>query len=133
MRPIRILSVDGGGVRGRAVLEILSTQLKAAGFPEDVRPCEVFDLIGGTSTGGLVSLLLGRLGMTIPEAIEIYEEVSKAVFDSPALVQSGRFLMRGERFSSKTFKKVMEEVALARTGNKDESLVDSPSYTGAKT
>ena len=29
----------------------------------DVRPCEYFDLIGGTSTGGLIAIMLGTLGM----------------------------------------------------------------------
>jgi patatin-like phospholipase/acyl hydrolase len=53
-----LLSLDGGGVRGLSTLYILKglmTRLnnnrQDAGLPR-VKPCEVFDLIGGTSTGG---------------------------------------------------------------------------------
>jgi patatin-like phospholipase/acyl hydrolase len=53
-----LLSLDGGGVRGLSSLYILKglmTRLNderhAAGLPQ-VKPCEIFDLIGGTSTGG---------------------------------------------------------------------------------
>lgn len=53
-----LLSFDGGGVRGLSSLYVLRriiTQLNAEreqkGEPI-VRPCDVFDLIGGTSTGG---------------------------------------------------------------------------------
>jgi patatin-like phospholipase/acyl hydrolase len=30
-------------------------------------PCEYFDLIGGTSTGGLIALMLGRLTMEMQD------------------------------------------------------------------
>jgi patatin-like phospholipase/acyl hydrolase len=33
---------------------------------EALRPCEHFDLIGGTSTGGLIAIMLGTLGMVSP-------------------------------------------------------------------
>jgi hypothetical protein len=53
-----LLSLDGGGVRGLSTLYILKGLMerlnhlrKKAGHPQ-VKPCEVFDLIGGTSTGG---------------------------------------------------------------------------------
>lgn len=53
-----LLSLDGGGVRGLSALLILKSlmtrlngQRRGAGLPS-VKPCEVFDLIGGTSTGG---------------------------------------------------------------------------------
>jgi patatin-like phospholipase/acyl hydrolase len=53
-----LLSLDGGGVRGLSTLYILKSimdrlnhERKAASLPA-VKPCEVFDLIGGTSTGG---------------------------------------------------------------------------------
>lgn len=55
---ICLLSLDGGGVRGLSSLYILKglmTRLnhhrKSDGLAP-VKPCEVFDLIGGTSTGG---------------------------------------------------------------------------------
>ena len=53
-----LLSLDGGGVRGLSTLYILREIMVAlnharaeAGEPP-VKPCDVFDLIGGTSTGG---------------------------------------------------------------------------------
>lgn len=53
-----LLSLDGGGVRGLSTLYILKglmTQLNhergSTRLPA-VKPCEIFDLIGGTSTGG---------------------------------------------------------------------------------
>jgi patatin-like phospholipase/acyl hydrolase len=54
-----LLSLDGGGVRGLSTLYILKIIMdrlnderkKTASLPP-VKPCEVFDLIGGTSTGG---------------------------------------------------------------------------------
>lgn len=55
-----LLSLDGGGVRGVSTLYILKglmTRLNHERQQKDlpaVKPCEVFDLIGGTSTGGHV-------------------------------------------------------------------------------
>lgn len=53
-----LLSLDGGGVRGLSTLYILRglmTRLNNERKNQSllpVKPCEVFDLIGGTSTGG---------------------------------------------------------------------------------
>lgn len=44
-------------------------------------PCQVFDLICGTSVGGLISILLGRLGLDCESAIDIYETIVKKIFD----------------------------------------------------
>lgn len=53
-----LLSLDGGGVRGLSSLLILRdimTQLNAEREDkESLKPCDIFDLIGGTSTGGCV-------------------------------------------------------------------------------
>jgi len=61
----RILSLDGGGIRGLSSLLILRTimeRIKLANqLSQTPKPCEYFDLIGGTSTGGLIAIMLGRL------------------------------------------------------------------------
>lgn len=55
-RQIRLLSIDGGGIRGLA--SILSLKRIMNKINEDraegLKPYEVFDLMGGTGTGGLV-------------------------------------------------------------------------------
>ena len=55
---ICLLSLDGGGVRGLSSLHILKRIMdelnrfrKEKGLPSRL-PCQVFDIIGGTSTGG---------------------------------------------------------------------------------
>lgn len=44
------------------------------------RPCDYFDLITGTSTGGLIAILLGRLRMTTKEALDVYDQVAGDIF-----------------------------------------------------
>ena len=63
----RILSLDGGGVRGLSTLLILRDIMEEIGRKMGTnipaKPCDYFDLIGGTSTGGLIAIMLGLLGM----------------------------------------------------------------------
>ncbi|KAH8742904.1 acyl transferase/acyl hydrolase/lysophospholipase [Diaporthe sp. PMI_573] len=83
-RPPRILSLDGGGIRGKSSLLILENIMErireSQGLNQVPRPCEYFDLIGGTSTGGIIAIMLGRLRMTVNECIQAYDKVSEAAF-----------------------------------------------------
>lgn len=65
-----LLEIDGGGVRGLSSLYIETAYAIDSKNPQ--RPCEYFDMICGTTTGGLVALMLGRLTMGIDEAIAVY-------------------------------------------------------------
>ncbi|XP_062075323.1 patatin-like protein 3 [Humulus lupulus] len=59
-RLITILSVDGGGIRGiipAVILEYLESQLQALDGPE-ARLADYFDVMSGTSTGGLITAML---------------------------------------------------------------------------
>ena len=51
-RPIRILAIDGGGIRGLVPARILAALEKRAGR----RTGDLFDCIAGTSTGGIIAI-----------------------------------------------------------------------------
>ncbi|KAI1125085.1 acyl transferase/acyl hydrolase/lysophospholipase [Nemania abortiva] len=81
---LRVLSLDGGGIRGKSSLLILENIMESIRKTKNLesvpRPCEYFDLIGGTSTGGIIAIMLGRLGMTVDECIRAYDTVAQAAF-----------------------------------------------------
>ncbi|KAI5777135.1 acyl transferase/acyl hydrolase/lysophospholipase [Geopyxis carbonaria] len=89
--PLRLLSLDGGGVRGYSTLLLIqelmlslfvSLEGRAPTPSELPRPCDHFDLIGGTGTGGLIAMLLGRLRLDVETCKAEYVRVSRAVFES---------------------------------------------------
>ncbi|OQE92658.1 hypothetical protein PENNAL_c0007G04566 [Penicillium nalgiovense] len=81
-----LLSLDGGGVRGLSSLYILKSIMDRLNYAREqdklprVKPCEVFDLIAGTSTGGLIAIMLGRLEMDVDRCIDVYSDLAAAVF-----------------------------------------------------
>lgn len=56
-RDLRLLSLDGGGVRGLSSLLMLQQLMRKMNRDNPPKPCEVFDMIGGTSTGGYVIII----------------------------------------------------------------------------
>lgn len=87
-RRFRILSLDGGGIQGAFTASVL------AGIEEhaDVRIADYFDLIAGTSTGGIIALGLG-LGFSAREVSEFYQEHGSDIFPE-AHWRLTRFLRR---------------------------------------
>jgi len=71
----RILSLDGGGIKGVFPASFLATVEDAIGD----RVAHYFDLIAGTSTGGIIALGLG-LGFPAAEIVALYEGLGPAVF-----------------------------------------------------
>ncbi|KAG8813503.1 hypothetical protein FRC17_001547 [Serendipita sp. 399] len=83
-RPLRLLSLDGGGIRGFSELKILQVIMHRIqwdlNLDQPPLPCDYFDLIGGTSTGGIIAILLGRLRLSVEKCLEMYASLSKEVF-----------------------------------------------------
>ncbi|KAI1298371.1 acyl transferase/acyl hydrolase/lysophospholipase [Xylaria venustula] len=85
-RPLRVLSLDGGGIRGKSSLlileNIMETIQKTKNLESVPRPCEYFDIIGVTRTEGIIAMMIGRLGMTIDECIRQVLAVTKDNVDA---------------------------------------------------
>lgn len=63
----------------RAHVETHGTPPKRNEIP---KPCEYFDLIAGTGTGGLIALMLGRLRLDLETCMDVYVRMTKRVFET---------------------------------------------------
>lgn len=86
-RPFTVLALDGGGIRG-----IFSAAL-LAGLEEDTghHVIDHFDLVVGTSTGGIIALALGA-GLTPREILEFYVAERGLIFGGPRALIGVRHL-----------------------------------------
>ena len=89
--PLRILSLDGGGVRGYSMMIMLQELMhrtyvemhgEAPKRHEIPKPCDHFDLIIGTGTGGLIAIMLGRLRMDVETCKDVYVRMTRRVFET---------------------------------------------------
>lgn len=81
-RPLRVLAIDGGGIRGILPAMVLADLERRTNRPI----IDLFDLIVGTSTGGLVALALscpdgeGKPRHTARDIVRLYDVEGKRVF-----------------------------------------------------
>jgi patatin-like phospholipase/acyl hydrolase len=81
----KVLSIDGGGIRGIIPAMVLAEIESRTGR----RIAEMFDLVAGTSTGGILALGLTKPGQgdkpeySAKELIELYETKGKKIFSIP--------------------------------------------------
>lgn len=79
-KPFKILSIDGGGIRGvfpAKILADIEDDLKANGDAPEI--FKHFDLICGTSTGGIIAIALG-LGIPAKQILNLYLDNAPAIF-----------------------------------------------------
>jgi patatin-like phospholipase/acyl hydrolase len=76
-RPFQVLALDGGGYRGLFAAQVLAEWERQLGRP--IASC--FDLIVGTSTGGIIALGLAS-GMPASALVDFYVEDGKRIFPS---------------------------------------------------
>ena len=76
-RSFRILTIDGGGIRGVFPAAYLAELEKR--FLGGRSIADYFDLIAGTSTGGIIALALAH-GLTAQQALQIYVDRGERIF-----------------------------------------------------
>jgi uncharacterized protein len=118
--PKRILSLDGGGIRGAMTLGFLqqAEELLAARHEEqgimsknDFRLHHYFDLIGGTSTGSIIAALLAIGGYKVSEIKDMYRELGKKIFsDKNGLNIFGKRLYINRKYDAAPLKEELERI-----------------------
>ncbi|KAI5081182.1 hypothetical protein GOP47_0004365 [Adiantum capillus-veneris] len=131
-RGLCILSMDGGGMRGLATVQMLRRLEAGTGK----RIHELFDLICGTSTGGMLAVALGIKRMTLDECEEIYTKLGKLVFAEPtpkdseaatwrekldqlykSSSQSFRVVVHGSKHNADEFERLLKELCADDEGD----------------
>ncbi len=78
--PFRILSLDGGGIRGIVAAKILAAIEKQIQQPLN----QYFNLIAGTSTGSILAASIA-IGRSSEEIVELYKQESSIIFPYSSL------------------------------------------------
>lgn len=120
-RPFRVLCLDGGGMRGVYQTSYLNTfagRLDGASVAPDLG--RAFDLVVGTSTGGLVACAMFA-GIPLERVHELYRQHGRSIFpyqrlrSTPYVEKLVRGLGWGLRSGSRALQTVLEEVFGDRT------------------
>jgi hypothetical protein len=137
--PLRLLSLDGGGVRGLSSLLIVQDLMQKVAQEEKrlhIRPgdnadlplpCDYFDLIGGTSTGGIIAILLGRLRLDVRDCINIYRKLSGQIFKKDHSIRIGgaKIPTGPNRFSAAVLESAVKDALKQYGFDENEKLWDS--------
>ena len=104
-----ILSLDGGGMRGvipvRVLIE-LDKCLKEVGYEGGLVEC--FDLVAGTSTGGLIALALACGDQSLEELLKTYRVAGSVVFPQTGIVGGALRSIAAERYPVDGLEKLLK-------------------------
>lgn len=107
MKKHRILSIDGGGIKGVFPISFLA-HIESALSLHSV--ANYFDLIAGTSVGGIIALGLG-LGVTGRSMAEFFATRGRDIFPTHAIPTSTlRLICGGEKYKPNHLRKALQEV-----------------------
>lgn len=98
----RILSLDGGGIRGIISIEILAEierQVRDTCGQPDMVLADYFDFVAGTSTGAIIATLIS-FGWPVEKIREFYVQKGKEMFDHSHWWEILRHRYKGDRLKS---------------------------------
>ncbi|KAK9413097.1 hypothetical protein SUNI508_12082 [Seiridium unicorne] len=136
--PLRILSLDGGGVRGYSMIIILQelmhrtyveTEGKAPRRDQIPKPCDHFDLIVGSGTGGLIAIMLGRLRLDLETCKELYVRMTRMVFQTDKTIVGIPY--RSTLFKASMLEQAIKEAVREHTASEAEGNDGTGTSTGS--
>jgi len=119
-RGLRVLSLDGGGTRGIAAVTSLRHIVEAM---KGVEVCDAFDMIVGTSTGAIVSFLVGLRRESAADARIRYDTLIKRIFVK-SLLQPIMLATTTASYDESNLMEVLEGIL------HDEGMLDSRANPG---
>lgn len=134
----RILAIDGGGIKGVIPAAFLSAVEQATGK----RIVDHFDLVAGTSTGGIIALGLG-LGLTATEILEFYQKDGPRIFaqdraDKPSSVGKAISFLKNKargarqillpKYDSNALRSSLERVFINRSLGESQTRLLVPAF-----
>ncbi|KAL4749387.1 hypothetical protein BDW72DRAFT_204839 [Aspergillus terricola var. indicus] len=119
---------DGGGeLMHRIYVEIEGKPPRRDQIP---KPCDYFDLIAGTGTGGLIALMLGRLRLDLETCKDVYVRMTRRVFETDKTFAGIPFrstLFKASKLEEAIRECVREHTIYETEGN-DSTSPTSPTY-----
>ena len=82
------------------------------------KPCDHFDLIAGTGTGGLIAIMLGRLRLDIETCKEVYVRMTRKVFETDKTIAGIPY--RSTLFKASKLEEAIRECVREHTIFEDE-------------
>ncbi|CAE6361816.1 unnamed protein product [Rhizoctonia solani] len=121
---LNLLSLDGGGITGLSSLLIIKeimTRLQEKDQQKALKPYEYFDMIAGTGTGAISAIMLGRLHMSIDDAIKSYLHLMRTVFSER------KFTMKWDTgaFKSTVLERELKDLISRMAGDPNATLMQS--------
>ena len=114
----RILAIDGGGIRGfitLGYLERMEKLLQKRHNNVDLRLCDYFDLIGGTSSGSIIAGGLA-IGLSVTEIKSLYTKLGEKLFSRKAII----FKRLSYKFQTKALEKELKNIFGNMTMDSDQ-------------
>ncbi|KIM24848.1 hypothetical protein M408DRAFT_227307, partial [Serendipita vermifera MAFF 305830] len=122
---VRLLVLDGGGVTAISQLRILQEFMSRVNYERacPLLPCDYFDMIVGSGTGGVIAVLLVVFRLSAKEAMyrffDIYQSVIGRNGETPSFMDEGNAKHRTDRL-----KRVICDLLELHRLPEDEPLLD---------
>lgn len=104
-RGIRILSIDGGGLRGLVALQTLLKLETLTGKPIH----KLFDYICGVSTGAILGFLLGIFQIPLSECDDLYRKLGSDIFKQNVIVGTVKMGWSHAFYDSEAWENLLKE------------------------